>query len=107
MSMAAPAGFHGRQSPTEQRYEAHLFLTGNDADIDGIVELARRRRFRKSSRIKILSSGAHDILLTRNGEDEEELHAELRALAAALSDTGVAVYRIRLERMLIDEHRID
>ena len=58
MSMAAPAGFHGRQSPTEQRYEAHLFLTGNDADIDGIVELARRRRFmERTKRSYMLNSG--------------------------------------------------
>ena len=98
--------FRGRQSTTEHLYEAHLFLTAAPEHLDELVGVARHRHFRQSSRRKVLDSGAHDVLLTRNGNDRVELESELRQLADELARLAPAhVYRIRLEKMILDEHR--
>lgn len=99
------ATFLGRPSKTERLFEAHLFLTCKPDEVDTVMELARRRRFRRSSRLKELESGNHDVLLTRNSDSEELVTGQLRALADELVRAGVYVYRVRLERMVFDEVR--
>ena len=99
------SGFQSRAAGTERRYEAHLFLTCVSGRVEDVVEIARRRRFRKSSRNKKTGTGAHDILLTRNSDDEQLLEQQLRSLADDLVAQDLYVYRIRLERMQFDEVR--
>jgi len=105
--MSEPAStFLGRPSKTERRFEAHLFLTCDDNALETVMASARRRRFRRSSRVKTSPSGANDVLLTRNSDDDVMLTEQLRQLAEDLARAGIGVYRIRLEEMVFDEVRV-